>query len=941
MLVDENGVARPIAAYISQVEQGTRIDISVAPRSGEAMSVVRAAYIADSAISLEQERSTLEDGMHEELVSLSEDLSAATSTLKWMFSSRDRKEAAESAYTELEGFFAGDLAMRMQGTIAKIYNLPQTSDGKAWTWFVTDEKRCTAAVESAVPDVLGKDDWPVSSYDAKGLSASLGQLIARLEGRATRSEALEAYAKSSIDKYMGDSLFRMLSDIPVDELKRAKKGIRIKALKDSGFKTIADVCAASTGQLEDVKGIGWSGALDAKGEAKRIAEEAQAGLKLKLSADDKSSRASNVVCAGYCLMRWNELDREREALLVSIRNKGQALLAGFVPACKDLAWLFAPDEEKESAGKAYAELSSYLNGAEAKQARAVLEAFDNLEYRRAPFSEAWKAFDADSVSIINALEEVAPDVFAADGLFGLPEDLARQIQDECFFPDGLLCTLRRYQEMGVKYILHQERTLLGDEMGLGKTVQAIAAMVSLKNTGETHFIVICPASVLENWCREVKKHSRLGVTRIHGANKLQSFESWKSNGGVAVTTYETTGNLKIGEGFEYGLAVVDEAHYIKNPEAARSKNTLHMMHGARRVVFMTGTALENKVDEMLTLIGYLRPDIEQDARPLAFMAGAPQFRDEIAPVYCRRKREDVLSELPTLIESEEWCTLGPLEEEVYERTVLSRSFMAARRVSWNVDDLKDSSKARRLTEIIDDASDDGRKILAFTFFLETARQLVELLGPRCVGLINGSVPPGKRQQIVEEFNSSRPGSVLVAQIQSAGTGMNIQTASVVIICEPQYKPSTENQAVSRAYRMGQTRNVLVYRLLCKDTVDERIYDLIKKKQAIFDAFADKSSAAAAAAKEDVAVNEGTMGKIIEEEIERIKAKNPDLARKVALEMQERATGADTEITSLRSERVDTSRASQACEPKEFRCPRCGREYPVGSHYCGNCGFLVG
>ena len=86
-----------------------------------------------------------------------------------------------------------------------------------------------------------------------------------------------------------------------------------------------------------------------------------------------------------------------------------------------------------------------------------------------------------------------------DAIYGLPEDLAREIQDECLFPDGLLCSLRRYQEWGVKYILHQEKVLLGDEMGLGKTIQAIATMVSLKNTGATHFVVVCPASVLINW----------------------------------------------------------------------------------------------------------------------------------------------------------------------------------------------------------------------------------------------------------------------------------------------------------------------------------------------------------------------------------------------------------------------------------------------------------
>ena len=153
-------------------------------------------------------------------------------------------------------------------------------------------------------------------------------------------------------------------------------------------------------------------------------------------------------------------------------------------------------------------------------------------------------------------------------------------------------------------------------------------------------------------------------------------------------------------------------------------------------------------------------------------------------------------------------------------------------------------------------------------------------------MINGSVPPARRQEVVEEFEATEPGSVLVAQIQSGGTGMNIQCASVVVFCEPQYKPSIENQAVSRAYRMGQTRSVLAFRLLCENTVDERILQIIRDKQKIFDAFADKSSAAAAAAEHDIAVDDKGMGKIIEEEIERIKAENPELAAQVEREMEE-------------------------------------------------------
>jgi SNF2 family DNA or RNA helicase len=171
-------------------------------------------------------------------------------------------------------------------------------------------------------------------------------------------------------------------------------------------------------------------------------------------------------------------------------------------------------------------------------------------------------------------------------------------------------------------------------------------------------------------------------------------------------------------------------------------------------------------------------------------------------------------------------------------------------------------------EIINEATEEGRKVIVFSFFLDTIRKITNHLGHQCYGPINGSISPQRRQEIIDEFDTAPAGSVLAAQIQAGGTGLNIQSASVVIICEPQFKPSIENQAISRAYRMGQTRNVLVYRLLCENSVDEKITDLLATKQEIFDAFADES----VAANKNKELDEKVFGNIIKEEIERINAK---------------------------------------------------------------------
>ena len=169
-----------------------------------------------------------------------------------------------------------------------------------------------------------------------------------------------------------------------------------------------------------------------------------------------------------------------------------------------------------------------------------------------------------------------------------------------------------------------------------------------------------------------------------------------------------------------------------------------------------------------------------------------------------------------------------------------------------------------MLEIIEEAKAEGRKVIIFSFYLDVIEKISELLGSQCTEPINGSVTPNRRQEIIDDFDNAPAGKVLISQIIAGGTGLNIQSASVVIFCEPQLKPSIENQAIARAYRMGQARNVLVYRLLCENTIDERITEMLAEKQAIFNVFADKSVAA-----DNVEVDVKSLGNIIKEEIDRI------------------------------------------------------------------------
>ena len=682
-----------------------------------------------------------------------------------------------------------------------------------------------------------------SSSEVKALLRKHRELYARFGQLDALAQRSKAEIQAAASKITAESTAKLLETVDVDELSRRKKGIRVKSLHDAGFNTIADILRANSMQISSINGISPEGAKEIKRIAVSIANTAQRSAKIRLSADDKNDASTALVIA---LFKYKRL---LPAINISadFRSYYDSALSKAVsdakPATGGLRWAFSSSSKKQAADAACAELSQILSDANLAPVNESLNVL-RQQFAYVSAKNAWDDFTRDSVTYINILESIEPEtVGSGEDIYGLPEELAESVAAVELNLTGLRCSLRRYQEWGVKYAVARRRVLLGDEMGLGKTVQAIAAMVHLRNGGATHFAVVCPASVLTNWCREIEKHSDLGVIRVHGSAKTAALQKWIAEGGVAVTTYETTSAFELDDSFRVTMLTVDEAHYIKNPSAQRTVNVKRLCAHAERLLFMTGTALENKVEEMAVLINILNSDVAKQIQPLLSISSAPQFREAVAPVYYRRKREDVLTELPELVESLEWCDLLPEEKKVYREAINEQNFMAARRVSWHVDDLEKSSKAKRLLEIVEDAREQDRKVLIFSFFLDTVGKIAALLGESCMEPVTGSVSPARRQEIIDEFDKAPAGTSLIAQIQSGGTGLNIQSASVVIMCEPQLKPSIENQAISRAYRMGQARSVLVYRLLCDDTIDERIMDILKQKQKEFDAFADESKAA--------------------------------------------------------------------------------------------------
>jgi SNF2 family DNA or RNA helicase len=435
---------------------------------------------------------------------------------------------------------------------------------------------------------------------------------------------------------------------------------------------------------------------------------------------------------------------------------------------------------------------------------------------------------------VQIVDEGAPPIYG-----GLPLEIAGRVETTPLQRGPLTAILRRYQEFGSRYLVLQERSLLGDDMGLGKTVQVLAAMCHAHAEGAKWFFVVAPNSVLANWEREVRKHTRLHPIVLHGADRDRELARWKRRGGVAITTYGTVGRLIAGIE-KIDLLAVDEAHYVKNPDAQRTRAVWQLSQKSKRLTLMTGTALENRLEEMRFLITLAQPAMKPTLDRIIGSFSRPnpqQIRTELAPVYLRRTQADVLVELPERIEIDEW--IEPTAADLAAYNSVPAELVYKRMAATLGDGSRTSAKYERLMEIIDEHRAQGRKILVFSFFLQVISDVCELVGG--ASQITGATSHGERQRIIDEFTNAEDPRVLVGQIDAGGIGVNLQAAQVVIIMEPQLKPSTEWHAIARAHRMGQSKTVTVHRMMVRQTIEERIVELLREKAELFRTYADDSA----------------------------------------------------------------------------------------------------
>ncbi|WP_078884308.1 DEAD/DEAH box helicase [Streptomyces sp. NRRL S-340] len=643
---------------------------------------------------------------------------------------------------------------------------------------------------------------------------------------------------------------RELDAIPVARLQDVTEGrLRLGNLEKSGLGTVGRILEAGPYRLRQIPGVGQRTVDQVLAAARRFSEAVHETVAVRIDVDRPQPGTTALVMALHVLVEAGPEGRRAVEAATALSERLGPLLADARPATGRLRMLLAGREKRARASAAVTEVRSLAEDADrAGLAELFAQASADL-LRPSTDLAAWTDFELRSAEYYSLLAEITgrrPDAAAAEGF--LPDEVAERVRAQQLDDSCRRVSLRGYQAFGAQFALALRKVMLGDEMGLGKTIQAIAVLAHLAAEGQSHFMVVCPASVLVNWTREIEARSTLAVRVLHGPDRHAAFADWKGRGGVGVTTFDALRGFPAPGGGEVGLFVVDEAHTVKNPRAKRSQAVAVWADHCERVLFMSGTPMENRVVEFRNLVAMLDRGIADSLGEGDAPAGSSAFRKAVAPVYLRRNQEDVLTELPSLQQTDEWEELSDSDEEAYREAVRAGNFMAMRRAAYARPGK--SAKLDRLREIVREAGENGQKTVVFSYFKDVLDVVGEALGAGSDGAplfgpLTGGVPAGRRQQIVDDFAAARGPAVLTAQIQAAGVGLNMQAASVVVICEPQIKPTIEHQAVARAHRMGQVRPVRVHRLLATGGVDERMVRMLEEKTRLFDAYARRSAVAEA------------------------------------------------------------------------------------------------
>lgn len=444
-------------------------------------------------------------------------------------------------------------------------------------------------------------------------------------------------------------------------------------------------------------------------------------------------------------------------------------------------------------------------------------------------------------------------------------------------PASLKNVLRNYQKEGFRWLLtlagYSFGGILADEMGLGKTLQMISALLYEKENGRLErSLIVCPASLVYNWQSEFSNFApAMDVIPVDGPKSNRKKIIAGDKGDVLITSYETLRrDIDLYEPKHFGYMVLDEAQYIKNPKAGTSK-AVKIVKASHRFA-LTGTPIENRLSELWSIFDFLMPGFLYDYETFRTSYESPivNNKDEeltkrlsamTSPFILRRKKESVLKDLPDKIEEIKYTVFDPAQKKLYDsqlvrmknlinmtsqedfnknRMKILADITRLRQIccdpSLIVEDYKGGSAKRELLmELIEEAMDGGHKMLVFSQFTSMLELIQADLDEKGIPyyLITGATPKKKRLDLVSAFNENDI-PVFLISLKAGGTGLNLIGADVVIHYDPWWNAAAENQATDRAHRIGQKSKVSVYKLIVRDTIEEKIVKMQQEKQDLAD-----------------------------------------------------------------------------------------------------------
>ncbi len=460
---------------------------------------------------------------------------------------------------------------------------------------------------------------------------------------------------------------------------------------------------------------------------------------------------------------------------------------------------------------------------------------------------------------------------------------------------GLNAELRPYQKLGIQW-LSTLRTLglggcLADDMGLGKTIQVLGVLsMSRRNKEKGTDLLVVPASIVDNWRLEMERFAPdLKVLIAHPSRipsaELKKLPKKRVNAHHAViTTYGTAMRTAWMKDFPWRTVILDEAQAIKNPGAKQTRAVKAMT--AKWRLALTGTPVENRIGDLWSIFDFLNPGLLGSAKAFNRLCksmesgntpgGYAPLRRLVAPYILRRLKTDkrVISDLPDKIEVTANCFLSKPQAALYKQSVADLQkaleepdgikrrgvvlayLMRFKQIcnhpsQWLGDGVyapTDSGKLSRLRELCESIAARQDKVLVFTQFREMTGPLADFLGEifgRPGLVLHGGTPVKKRQGLVKTFQNDDRVPFMVLSLKAGGTGLNLTAASHVIHFDRWWNPAVENQATDRAFRIGQKKNVLVHKFICRGTIEERIDELIAGKQALSDEILADTSAMSA------------------------------------------------------------------------------------------------